>query len=162
MGHSLDRYFNRFGRYIEIQKSNSADIDHILYLQSAAFPEDKYNITRNVLTDAIYSKEYCVLTARYKSHFAGYVILKNRRFRPWTSGDGLVVKKEYAGKGIGAFLIREAMKQTRRPLIRLFVERRNRGAIRLYRKFGFFKTITKIRHYENGQDALVFMALTWR
>jgi RimJ/RimL family protein N-acetyltransferase len=67
---------------------------------------------------------------------------------------GILVRKDYRGKGLGKFMLKEIIRLSKKGLkprpkvIRLSVFPNNKPAIKLYRKFGF-KTVAKIpRQFE--------------
>lgn len=157
---NLAKYDKKFGKFIDIRIASLEDVDCLISAQNTTFPNDPTNLDVTGFKKAITDPKHTIMVGYYKGEFAGYAIMCNRRFRPWTSGDNLIILKEYFGKSIGAYLVWAAIKDSKRPFLRLFVEKKNKGAIRLYRKFGFFKMGVKKNHYENGDDALIMLKYT--
>jgi ribosomal protein S18 acetylase RimI-like enzyme len=133
----------RSGSLPLIRKVIPKDIKEILEAQFFTFPNDPANLDEEEFTRAISAKitEFWLLPTR---RFAGYVIVHNRPYRPWSNLNSLIVLPRYSRKGVGRRLLDEAMKPLhRRPILRLFVESNNSRAIQLYRKAGFVHMQTK-------------------
>lgn len=65
----------------------------------------------------------------------------------------LAVGSRYRRRGFAKLLLRHTLSRLRRLKVRLFwltVRRDNDSAIRLYREFGFIRTRTVPRYYEDG------------
>lgn len=155
--YDLSRFDKKFGKYIEIRPAISTDIDNIYQAQNIAFRDDPTNMTCEEIEHALGNKNSSILVGFFKEDFAGYVMMHNKKYRPWENGNGLVVLDLYAGKCIAAYLMRDAISNCKKPFLRLFVEKGNAGAIRIYEKFGFINIWTHKNHYENGNDALVMI-----
>ena len=98
-----------------------------------------------------------LFVATVDGEFAGYGLLKNRPWRPWTSGDSFAVVNKYRNIGVGKAILLEAFGRTNRPFLRIFVRPTNKIAIDLYKKFGFLRTGRRHQNYPDGEDALVMM-----
>ncbi|MBL1422228.1 MAG: GNAT family N-acetyltransferase [Alphaproteobacteria bacterium] len=159
--YQLGRFEERFGSRINIRVANVDDSEDIFASQNIAFPADPTNLTVGEIRDFIGHEEHTFIVGFFEDKFAGYVATHSKKYYPWTNGNSLVVADEYAGKGIGAFLLRDAIISCRKLVIRIFVEKNNFRAIRLYKKFGFFCVQKIPRHYENGDDALVMLKWTF-
>ncbi|MBL1240977.1 MAG: GNAT family N-acetyltransferase [OCS116 cluster bacterium] len=145
---------------IEILQATYDNIIDIIETQNLAFPDDPYNLNEADFKNAIDSPNQTIWIAIYDGQYAGYVALNNKRFRPWTSLDNLIVIKQYWGKKIGKKLLAHAIKNSTRLLMRLFVEKNNLAAIKLYKTNGFTHIYTKTNHYENNDSALVMIIRT--
>ncbi len=145
-----------------LRTAELGDIEDILHAQLTTFPDDPKNLVEEEFAKAIPGREHRLMVAIYESKFAGYVIVSNRPYRPWSSLDNLIVLPEFSRKGIGRRLLDEALKPLqRRPILRLFVEKNNHRAIGLYRKTGFLHLQTRKGNYENGDDALILYKFLW-
>lgn len=72
--------------------------------------------------------------------------------------EGVVVKKEYRNKGVGALLISELekkLKETKKEKIFLEVRKSNAVAKRLYEKMGFNLIGQRKGYYSDGEDAVI-------
>ena len=72
--------------------------------------------------------------------------------------EGVVVKKEYRNKGIGALLIselEEKLKESKKEKIFLEVRLSNIPAKKLYEKMGFTIISQRKRYYSDNEDAVV-------
>lgn len=137
------------------------NITEILSLQEIHFPDDALKFHESSLTEKIQSTPCYVFIAKFQGQFAGYAILTDRPYRPWTGGDFLAVKPEFYGRGIAAYLMGHGLKVCSRPFLRIFVRPSNVGALKLYKRFNFVKVSTRRNNYPDGEDAIVMMALTF-
>lgn len=160
--YDLARFEEKFGSKIDIRLANVADSENIFKGQNIAFPSDPTNLSVKEIRNFIGAKEHTLIVGFFENAFAGYVATHSKKYCPWTNGNSLVVVDEYAGKGMGAFLLREAIISCRKLVIRIYVEKNNLRAIRLYKKFGFFCVQKIPQHYENGDDALVMVKWAFR
>ncbi len=132
------------------------DITDIFHAQLKAFPDDPANLDEDSFKNAMTDGAHRLLVAIYGSSFAGYVIVSNRPYRPWSSLDNLIILPEFSGKGIGRCLLHEVLKPfQRRKLLRLFVEKNNHRAVGMYKQTGFLHLQTRKNNYENNDDALI-------
>ncbi|NRA87766.1 MAG: GNAT family N-acetyltransferase [Rhizobiales bacterium] len=159
--YDLSKFDEKFGKYINIKLANTNDLGDIYNTQITAFPDDPANLSIDDFTNAIHDKKHTLFVATYKDEFAGYTALYQKTFSPWASGNNIIVVQKFTVKCIAPYLLRHAIKHCKRPFIRIYVEKNNKKAIQLYRKFGFFHVSTIAKHYENGDDALVMMIFTW-
>lgn len=140
----------------ELRDAVPDDMMDILYAQLTAFPDDPANLDEESLKQAMSDGAHRLLVATCSSIFAGYVIVSNRRYRPWSSLDNLIVLPNFAARGVGRCLLNEVMKPFQgRKLMRLFVERNNHRAVGMYKRNGFLHLQTRRNNYENNDDALV-------
>lgn len=157
----LDRYDARFGRHITLATATLRDLPDIMNAQNSLFPNDLGNYSEEQMVQLLGSKTCRCVIATYKGKFAGFVILINRPFRPWTSADTLGVLHEFAGKCIGAYLVKEGMQRFGyRPLVKLAVRESNVSALRLYERFGFKRIGSKKQKLSDEGNAVVMMAAT--
>lgn len=155
--YNLEKFEKKFGNKIDIRIANLGDAENIFEGQNKAFPFDPTNLNVDEIRDFICNDEHTIIVGFFDGVFAGYVATHSKKYYPWMNGNSLVVADVYAGKGMGAFLLREAIISCRKLVIRIFVEKNNSRAICLYEKFGFFCIQKITRHYENGDDALVMV-----
>lgn len=159
--YNLGRFEEKYGNKIEIRPANINDCEKILEWQNKAFPDDPSNLGLADIRNFIGNEEHAFIVGWFEDEFAGYVATQSKKFRPWMNGNSLVVVDQHAGKGMGAFLLRAAIVSCKKNIIRIFVEKNNFRAIRLYKKFGFFCIQRISQHYENGDDALVMVKWTF-
>lgn len=159
--YNLSRFEKKYGDKIEVRRAIVADAQSIMEAQYIAFPNDPTNQSVEEIQNHIEDEQHGIFTGFFDGEFAGYAATHSKRFRPWTNGNSLVVIDKHASKGIGAFLLREAIVTCPKLAIRIFVEKKNGRAIRLYKKFGFFRIQQIANHYENGDDAFVMVKLTF-
>ncbi|MEM8540280.1 MAG: N-acetyltransferase [Pseudomonadota bacterium] len=140
----------------ELRDAVFEDIADILHAQLTAFPDDPANLDEENFKEAILDGAHRLLVASIGSVFAGYVIVSNRAYRPWSSLDNLIVLPDFAGKGVGRCLLNGVMKPFRhRRILRLYVESKNHRAVGMYKRNGFTHLHTQKNNYENNDDALV-------
>lgn len=152
--------FNDQNVKIDILKANINDINDIIEAQTSAFPDDPYNLSKLDFEIAVNSPNQKIWIAKYDKQFAGYIALNDKPFRPWTGLDNLIVIEPYWGKKIGRQLLLHAIKNSTRRYIRLFVEKNNKLAVKLYKSEGFWHIYSKANHYENNDSALVMFFRT--
>ncbi|MBL1241097.1 MAG: GNAT family N-acetyltransferase [OCS116 cluster bacterium] len=159
--YNLAKFEQRFGTRIDIRVAKAEDSQNIFDSQNKAFPTDPTNLSIDKIHDFTDQKEHTFIVGFFDDEFAGYVATHSKKYYPWVNGNSLVVADAYAGRGIGAFLLREAIFSSQKLVMRIFVEKNNYRAIRLYKKFGFLCIQCIPRHYENGDDALVMIKWTF-
>lgn len=157
----LSKYDCRYGKYISINLATPKDAQQIFNAQVSAFPEDLSNLSVDEIRSATEDAEHSIYVATYKGVFSGYFALQCKKLRPWVSGNALVVLKEYSGRSVGTYLMQKGISNSKRPFMRIFVEKQNAKALRLYNRLGFFKMGQKTNHYENGDDAIIMGIFTW-
>ncbi|MCJ8324268.1 MAG: GNAT family N-acetyltransferase [Rhizobiales bacterium] len=145
---------------LDIIKASTTDIIELLAAQKSAFPDDPYNLNEADFEEAINSPSQSIWIAKHDNQFAGYIALNDKRLRPWTGLDNLIVLERFWGKKIGRKLLLHAIKNATRPIIRLFVEKNNLPAVKLYKTEGFWHLYSKANHYENNDSALVMFLKT--
>ena len=141
---------------LELRSAGLGDIKDILHAQFTVFPNDPANLDEKGFERAISDRAHRLLVAYLGSSFAGYVIVSNRPYRPWSSLDNLIVLPEFSGRGVGRRLLHAALLPFQhRPILRLFVEKNNLRAVRMYKRNGFLHLQTRKNNYENNDDALI-------
>jgi ribosomal protein S18 acetylase RimI-like enzyme len=123
----------------------------------AMFPHDSNRLTEAEFSSLATGGPLTVLVAEMESNVCGFIVLRDRGARPWTSIDFIGVVPHAARKGVGKALMHAAITQAPRPVLRLFVHASNAAARALYATMGFRHTSTKPSHYPNGEDAIVMM-----
>jgi [ribosomal protein S18]-alanine N-acetyltransferase len=140
---------------VAIRPARSDDIAALLELQREAFGDDPHCPDRAGLEAAIENPRIDIFVGETGGALAGYVLLKNRRFRPWTAMDYIAVPASLRGSGVGAVLLSEAVARTTRKTIRLFVRESNEVAIAFYKRNGFEKAGIRKANYHDGEDAVI-------
>ena len=141
-------------RIIDFEMRHAQDV---IDLQDEAFPEDLLAFEKEDLSRAVSRTDISIYVAEINSKFAGYAVVKDRKWRPWTSGDFIAVNTEYRGSRAARELVIHGVKNARRPLFRIFVRPTNKVALNMYSKFGFKTFGRRKRNYPNDEDALIMM-----
>ena len=126
-------------------------------LQSKLFPGDPNSLPPAHVKAPASDPHVTILAARHGSQVTGFLVLRDRALRPWTSIDFVAVDPGSAGQGFGRLLVEAAFRHASRPILRLFVRPSNVPARALYAQLGFRHTATRKRNYTDGEDALVLM-----
>jgi [ribosomal protein S18]-alanine N-acetyltransferase len=132
---------------IAIRPFEARDLPGILRIEEESFEAEAW--PREAFL--AYSAPDLFLVARVDGKIAGYIIASPTRFG--ASIESLAVRTRYRGRGVGATLMKTALKVLRRHRVKavwLMVRRKNERAIRLYRGFGFERTATVQNHYKDG------------
>ncbi|MBC2606067.1 GNAT family N-acetyltransferase [Pelagicoccus albus] len=146
---------------LEVSYARLEDIPDILSLHEVSFSKDALELRRSELEKIIGSSDSKILVCRIRDSFAGYMIMVEPRFRPWTNGEYLAVRRGHAGKGAAAILMEEGMRLAKRPFVRILVRPSNVSALKLYRRYGFVKAGCKRGFYADGEDAIVLLRATF-
>ncbi len=146
---------------IDVRLATVADCEAVDRLQTKAFPGDVLLMTKAEMEDRCTGrKDGVLLVATCDEAVAAYVVLTNRRYRPWTGWDFLAVDPAFSRLGIAGRLTEEVFRRASRPLIRGFVREYNHSALALYRRYGFIQTGRRFGHYSTGEDAIVLLGQT--
>ena len=145
---------------MNIVRMNPLHISSILQLQNQAFPGDGLQFTAPQLRQIEKSSEPKIYVAEMDSEFAGYVVVRDRRWRPWTSGDFLAVQPKFRRYGVAKKLVIHAITHIKRPFFRIFARPSNTGALTLYKQLGFRVVGRRRGNYSDGEDALILMMLS--
>jgi [ribosomal protein S18]-alanine N-acetyltransferase len=140
-----------------IRPAASADTAAIDRLLDILFPHDPNRLTDAEFAQLAPGRPLAVLVAEIEADVCGFVVLRDRKARPWTGIDFIGVAPHAARRGVGKALMQAAFVHSARPVLRLFVHASNMPARALYAGMGFRHTATKSAHYPNGEDALVMM-----
>jgi ribosomal protein S18 acetylase RimI-like enzyme len=140
-----------------IRRAAKADASAVFRLQQELFPGDVNSLSLQELAAAGSSREIIVLVAELDQLIVGFLVLRNRNSRPWTSIDFVGVSAEVSGQGIGGQLLEAARFVSPRPVLRLFVRPSNASARSLYQRAGFRHSSTRSGNYPDGEAALIHM-----
>jgi ribosomal protein S18 acetylase RimI-like enzyme len=140
-----------------IRRAAKADASAAFRLQQELFPDDVNSLSLQELSAADSSREIIVLVAELDHSIVGFLVLRNRNSRPWTSIDFVGVSAEVSGQGIGGQLLDAARFVAPRPVLRLFVRPSNASAVALYQRAGFRHSSTRNGNYPDGEAALIHM-----
>jgi ribosomal protein S18 acetylase RimI-like enzyme len=140
-----------------IRRAAKADASAVFKLQQELFPGDVNSLSLQELSAAGSSPEIIVLIAELDQSVVGFLVLRNRNSRPWTSIDFVGVSAEVSGQGIGGQLLEAARFVSPRPVLRLFVRPSNASARSLYQRAGFRHSSTRNGNYPDGEAALIHM-----
>ncbi len=139
----------------DVRPMQLGDVDEIQMMHQRFFGKEELRAG-----DESAGQYHDVIVAEIDGTICGYAALADRPWRPWTSWDFLAVDSQFAGRGIGRALLRECVRRSRRPLLRLFVRPSNRQARSLYVAEGFRQFGVRRQNYPDGEDALIFMRCT--
>lgn len=148
---------SKLRQLLDVVSATCEDIPDILALQEECFSRDALAISRTELEEIIESPGTYILVCRINEVFAGYMMMDERKFRPWTNGEYLAVRRGLAGRGAAAALVEAGLRLAKRPIVRILVRPSNKGASKLYRRYGFLKAWRKKSFYSDGEDAVVLM-----
>ncbi|MCB1426038.1 MAG: GNAT family N-acetyltransferase [Zhengella sp.] len=144
-------------RKVHVRLARDGDAQAVLELQDALFPDDPNRLSPGQLARPGGDRRILVLVAELEDRVAGFLVLRDRSARLWTSVDFVGTAAWAAGKGVGGALVRAACRFAPRPVLRLFVRPSNAPARALYARQGFRHTATRKRNYADGEDAMVMM-----
>lgn len=140
-----------------VRLARQGDARAVLALQDALFPGDPNRLGPEQLAGPGADKRVLVLVAELGDEVAGFLVLRDRSARLWTSVDFVGVAPWAASRGVGTALVRAACRFAPRPVLRLFVRPSNAPARALYARQGFRHTATRKNNYADGEDAMVMM-----
>lgn len=142
---------------MKIRPARIDDTERVLELQNEMFPGDPNALDANSMAVVVTTTPDYLLVAETKTGVEGFIVLKDRPSRPWTSCDFVGVSSRAQGAGAGSALVKAGLKAARRPFLRLFVRPTNIAARALYKRLGFLHVSTRKGSYEDGEDAIVLM-----
>lgn len=136
-----------------VRPARLSDLDALLEIEESAFAGDRFSRARYryLLTRANASS----VVATEAGEVAGVMVMLWRRNSQRGHLYTIAVHPKFHGKGYGRILMEECIRLSRaKGCDRIVLEVRadNRGAINLYRKFGFEVTETLPNYYEDGGD----------
>jgi [ribosomal protein S18]-alanine N-acetyltransferase len=140
-----------------IRRVTKADAKAVFDLQEELFPADINGLSLEEFSALDGGGTVDVLVAELEHTLKGFLMLRSRDFRPWTSIDFVAVSPGASGQGIGGQLLAAAEFISSRPVLRLFVRPSNAAARALYRRSGFRHASTRKANYPDGEDALIQM-----
>jgi ribosomal protein S18 acetylase RimI-like enzyme len=142
---------------IRIREALSSDIDDLVRLEERAFATDR--LTRRRFAALAKSRSANLVVARVGPELAGYALVLTRRGSPAARLYSLAVSPDFAGRRLGARLLRAAECAARdrgADRMRLEVRSDNDKAIQLYCRHGYALTGRREAYYEDGMAALRF------
>ncbi len=142
---------------MKVRPATVDDIEAILELQEILFPGDPNSLDSADMERHISRWPSYLQVADMKGEINGFIVLKDRPTRPWTSCDFVGVSSRAQGAGAGSALVKAGLAAARRPFLRLFVRPSNTAARALYKRLDFFHISTRKGNYEDGEDAMVLM-----
>jgi ribosomal protein S18 acetylase RimI-like enzyme len=137
---------------LTIRPFSFSDLEAILQIESQSFPKSPYDWTTFLNLHALYPETFlvCVDTNHdLKEEILGYIIFSQ-------AGHiiSIAVHLQHRRKGIGAHLLRRAMKAPHLKKVWAEVRRSNLGAQAFYSKMGF-QIAGVIPNYYGNEDALI-------
>ena len=136
-----------------IRRFRLSDLDRLLAIERNAFPKAAY--PRDLFLELYRDCDKLFFVAVLGRSIAGYVVTCTRP--PRAELISIAVDRRYRRLGIADALLRRTLSRLRQAgaaRLNLMVRARNRGAIALYRNFGFRRTGRVARYYENGEDGV--------
>lgn len=145
---------------LRIRRFRLADLDRLLEIERAAFPKAAY--PRDLFLELYEDCGKLFYVAQRGRSIAGYTVTCVRL--PRAELISIAVDPKHRRQGIAEALMKRTLARLRQAgaaKLNLMVRARNRGAIALYRDFGFRRTGKVARYYENGEDGIrMSLALT--
>ncbi len=138
---------------ITIRRFRLTDLDRLLEIERNAFPKAAY--PRDLFLELHEDCGRLFFVALHSRSMAGYAVTCARP--PRAELISIAVDRRYRRLGIADALLRRTLVRLRQigaARLTLMVRARNRGAIALYRSFGFRRTGRVARYYENGEDGV--------
>ncbi len=138
---------------VRIRRFVPADLDAVLELERATFGSSAYR--REAFLELARPPSGLLLVGERGGRIAGYVAA----FKSGARAElvSLAVGRRHRRSGIGAALIRRALRELARRGVRkveLMVRVDNRAAIRFYQRLGFRRAGSLAGYYEDGCDGL--------
>jgi [ribosomal protein S18]-alanine N-acetyltransferase len=140
---------------LSIRLFRLSDLDRILEIEHASFRKDAYD--RNLFADFHHKCGDLFLVALKDRKVCGYMVtcLCGGEAEDRAELVSVAVDPTRRGKGIATALMASTVRRLRRRGVgrfHLMVKATNRAAIRFYEGYGFHKTRTVRRYYEDGRD----------
>lgn len=138
---------------IAIETAQLRDLTALRHLEKECFPQDAWPILD--LIGVLTFPSVVRLKAISGTHMVGFIAGDIRRSEglSWIATVGVL--PEYRRQGIGAMLLQACEERLPTASIRLCVRNSNKGAIRLYERFGYQAISQWSRYYQDGESALV-------
>lgn len=132
-----------------------ADLDQVLEIERKSFQQP---YSRQIFEQELKIQVATLWVALHRKKIVGYIDF-------WLIRDemeliSIAVHPDYKKTGIGETLMQEMMRYAHRHaarFIHLDVRESNRGAQRLYEKFGFTKVGIRRRYYSDNQEDAIIM-----
>jgi ribosomal-protein-alanine N-acetyltransferase len=140
-------------RSIDIRLFRSSDLERIMEIERATFPEAPY--TRAMFRDLYRDCGALFFVARLGRRIAGYMVTCAHVRRAEVVS--IAVDPRFQGLGVGTALMTHSLTELKKsnvPCVELMVRETSRHAVRFYRRFGFTRVRPVRRYYENGGDAV--------
>jgi len=138
---------------VDIRPMTKADLESVLVIEKASFSHPwRYEHFLHELSSP-YSFPLVAVT---EGAVGGYVCLMSLFEEAQILN--IVVAPHLRGRGIARMLLEHAVdiaREKQAEIILLEVRVSNRAAIALYERFGFFRTGTRPKYYEDAEDALL-------
>ncbi len=144
-----------------VRPAKAGDAEALFALQELMFAGDVNRLTLDQFRTIDQDADVIILAAETGSMITGYIVLRKRKWRPWTAIDFIGVTPECTGQGIGGKLLNSACMFAPRRVLRLFVRPTNAAALALYARHRFRHTGTRKGSYADGEDAFVLMKWIW-
>ena len=147
---------------VSVRAAEPGETGRIIDLLDDLFPNDPIRPPDEEFAERAEQRHPYLFVAMADNGVAGFVILRDRPLRLWTSVDFVGVDPAHQGKGVGTALTRHALLTAHRPLVRLFVRPSNIRAHALYGRCGFRSAGRRKANYPDGEDAIIMMARSAR
>ena len=148
------------GEGFTIRNASPDDSEAVISLQEELFPNDPIALQADEFDGQLHPMVQ-IFVATQNNKVIGFVVLRNRSFRPWTGCDFIGVSSSHRRGGVGRKLVEHVLQKCRRqimrPLFRLFVQPSNPNAFSLYKSLHFRQTSIRANNYPDGEDAIVMM-----
>jgi ribosomal-protein-alanine N-acetyltransferase len=147
------RLTSRFEMKTRIRRFRAGDLDRLLEIENSAFPKSAY--PRELFLELYKDCPKLFYVAMRGRSIAGYSVSCARP--PRAELISIAVDRGHRRLGVADALLRRTLARLRQlgaTRLTLTVRTRNRGAIALYRHFGFRRTGRVARYYENGEDGV--------
>ena len=139
---------------IQIGAASWRDLNAVRHLEQVCFPLDAWPLFD--IIGVLTFPNVVRLKASDAGRLVGFIAGDPRPSEgvAWIATIGVL--PEYRGRGVGARLLEACESKLSLPRIKLCVRPSNQSAIGLYERFGYTRTATWPRYYQDGENALVF------
>lgn len=148
--------------HLVIREALNKDIEGMVNVLETIYLQDE-DWARKAIKKLLDTENYVILVAELNGTVVGFIdyYVLPSIWEKWNEAtiNYLFVHKDHQGRGIGAQLLKEAVKRTERMgIVELHVgtEKDNKRAIHLYKKYGFIKEYLLLeRVKEEGRQAFI-------